>query len=30
MKILGPILQRNYAARSQKEMERFKEIVEND
>lgn len=30
MKILGPILQRNYVARSQKEMERFKEIVEND
>ena len=30
MKILGPILKRNYVARSQKEMERFKETIENE
>jgi uncharacterized protein YndB with AHSA1/START domain len=29
MKILGPILKRNYVARSQQEMERFKETIEN-
>jgi uncharacterized protein YndB with AHSA1/START domain len=28
MKILGPILRKNYMARSQKEMERFKETIE--
>jgi hypothetical protein len=28
MKILGPLLKKNYVARSQKDMERFKEMVE--
>lgn len=28
MKVLGPILKKNYVTRSQKEMERFKEMVE--
>lgn len=30
MKILGPIAKKNYAARSQQEMERFKERIENE
>jgi uncharacterized protein YndB with AHSA1/START domain len=29
MKILGPILKKNYVARSQKEMEQFKEAIES-
>lgn len=29
MKILGPLLKKNYVARSQKEMERFKETIES-
>lgn len=29
MKVLGPFLKKNYIARSQKEMERFKEIIES-
>ena len=28
MKLLGPLLKKNYVARSQKEMERFKETIE--
>jgi hypothetical protein len=28
MKILGPLLKKNYIARTQKDMERFKEMVE--
>jgi uncharacterized membrane protein len=28
MKLLGPILRKNYVSRSQKDMERFKELVE--
>ena len=28
MKLLGPVLKKNYVARSQKDMERFKELVE--
>jgi hypothetical protein len=30
MKILGPVLKKNYVARSQREMERFKELVEKE
>jgi uncharacterized protein YndB with AHSA1/START domain len=30
MKILGPILKRNYIARAQKEMERFEAAIENE
>jgi hypothetical protein len=29
MKLLGPILKKNYMARSQKEMEQFKEAIES-
>ena len=29
MKILGPLLKKNYVARTQKDMERFKEMVES-
>lgn len=29
MKILGPLLKKNYVARSQRDMERFKEMVES-
>jgi hypothetical protein len=30
MKILGPLLKKNYVARSQRDMERFKEMVESE
>ena len=30
MKLLGPLFKRNYVARSRKEMERFKEMVEKE
>jgi len=29
MKIMGPLMKKNFAARTQKDMERFKEFVEN-
>lgn len=29
MRILGPVMKKNYIARTQKDMERFKEMVEN-
>ncbi len=30
MKVLGPLFKRNYVARSRKEMERFKEVMEKE
>jgi hypothetical protein len=30
MKVVGPLLKKNYVARSQRDMERFKEMVERE
>jgi len=29
MKLMGPLMKKNFVARTQKDMERFKEMVEN-